>query len=103
MGKKKETGWVNHGFNWDCWNCCCCVCTGRYCPYRNHDKTIYRFRCDAVCRADNKIVKALDCDFFQNRHTSRKVYKIRRRWHRKSLSEKLDLIMQKLDIDGRER
>ena len=32
--KKPRRGFVYKTFEWDCYNCCCRVCTGTVCPYK---------------------------------------------------------------------
>jgi len=45
------------------------------------------------------MTKCLQCDFFENRHTSRRRFKIKRRWHRDGdVATKLGKIMEKLEI-----
>lgn len=98
MGKHKNQGMTVKSFTWDCWNCCCHVCTGRKCLDINKRYGPYRFRCaECVQSSDHK--KCLECDNFENKHTSRRRFKVRRRWHREdAILSRLDKIMKKLDV-----
>jgi hypothetical protein len=99
VAKQSGRGFELHGFAWKCWNCCCSVCTGRDCPYPAK-MGMYRNRCVRCVKANGKLDRVLDCDFFQNKHTSRRKFKIKRQFNRKGEMEKrLDLIMEKLGVE----
>lgn len=105
MSKQEGRGFVNHGFSWDCWNCCCCVCTGRLCPYRKRwNNSLYRYRCAACAENNGKMTKCLQCDFFENRHTSSRRFKIKRKWRRDdTVITRLNAIIDKLGIDFKDK
>ena len=99
MGKHENKGFAIKGFPWKCYQCCCYVCTGRFCPHRNKRLGFYRFRCADCVESNGAMCKCLECDFFQNKHTSSRHFKIVRRIHREdAVISRLDLIMKKLEI-----
>lgn len=99
MGKHENKGFTYKGFPWKCFQCCCYVCTGRLCPHRNKRFGTYRFRCAECVESNGEMPRCLECDFFQNKHTSSRHFKIRRRWHRDDeILNRLDKIMKKLDV-----
>jgi len=99
MGEHVNKGFSFNGFNFQCYQCCCHVCTGRFCPHRNARYGFYRFRCAECVESNGVMPRCLECDFFQNKHTSRRHFKIRRRWHKDDeILSRLDLIMKKLEI-----
>lgn len=99
MGKHENQGYVEKSFPWDCWNCCCHVCTGRNCPDKNKYFGPYRFRCADCVKSNGAWRICLECDYFENKHTSRRRFKVRRRWHREdAILSRLDKIMKKLDV-----
>ena len=96
MPKRENMGFYLHGFNFRCWNCCCSVCTGRACPYPGRFGP-YQNRC-ARCVKLGGLKIVLDCDYFENKHTSRRYYKIKRRYRRDDpVMKRLDEIMKLLD------
>ena len=98
MSKQENRGFTLHGFAWGCYNCCCSVCTGNRCPDSRKRFGVYKYHC-APCRQSNgEMHKVLECDFFQNKYTTPRRYKIRRRRHVDDLSDKLDKIMERLGI-----
>jgi hypothetical protein len=102
MSEKKQEGRgiVLHSFNWHCYNCCCSVCTGQFCPYKTHIYSLYRFRCADCVQSNGTMSKCLDCDFFVNKHTSCRRFKIKRIWHKQDdIIDKLNAIIEKLDIN----
>gem|GEM_PF-4909300 len=58
-----------------------------------------RYRC-VPCRASNgEMGKCINCDFFENKHTSARHFKIKRKFHREdAIISRLNKIMEKLDI-----
>ncbi len=45
------------------------------------------------------MAKCIECDYFENKHTSSRHYKIKRKWHREDeIMVRLNAIMEKLDI-----
>ena len=99
MAKQKGRGWYVHGFAWDCHNCECSVCTGRLCPYQ-HFNGPYKHRCAPCTRGDFKNRLCIDCDFFENKYTVPRHFKIVKRRRRESpLEKKFDAIMEKLGVE----
>lgn len=100
MAKKSGRGWVVYEFAWECYNCCCSVCTGRMCPY-THGWGVYRFRCAKCVQGyfdDHRI--CLECDFFENKYTVPRHYKvIRHKRPETALEQKVDAIMVKLGVE----
>jgi hypothetical protein len=99
VSKKDGRGFrLPNEFNAQCWNCCCSVCTGRRCPYP-HGWLAYHYRC-VLCHSGELHNKCIDCDFFENRYTVPRRFKIksRRSKERSEILQKLDEIMKKLDI-----
>ena len=95
--KKDGRGFYLHGFNAKCFNCCCSVCTGRACPYPEH-YGVYQNRCARCVRLGGLRV-VLDCDYFENKHTSRRRFKIKSRVRKPDpVLEKLNAILEKLDV-----
>lgn len=91
-----------HEFNFNCYNCVCSVCTRRKCPHsRGGSESLYQYRCKLCTNANGNgdYGRLIDCDFFENVHTSRKHFKIKRRFHRKdAVIGRLDKIMERLEI-----
>lgn len=100
MTKQANRGFNLHGFNYDCLYCCCSVCTGRRCPY-HHKTGFYKNKC-YLCYTENKCTKTLECDFFENKYTVPRHFKVKRRWREvreeKAIEKKLDVIIEKLGI-----
>lgn len=74
-----------------CYRCLCSVCTRRKCPYSD--------KCKAC--TNNNMRYTYDCDYFENKHTAPKRYKIKKcqKQHKDIINTKLDLIMQRLDLE----
>lgn len=88
-----------HGFNFKCYNCCCSCCTYRHCPYKQ-GRGAYQYRCkDCVQANGENYGRILECDYFENKYTSARHYKIVK-YERKQdeVVSMLKLIMQKLEI-----
>ena len=104
MGKQKGRGWYCGSYNWDCHNCCCRVCTARFCPYQHAIEGPYQHRCAKCIRGDFEHRICIDCDFFENRNTVPLRMKVVKRVHRKSeLEIKVDAIMKKLGVEISEK
>jgi len=104
LGKHENKGFTLHGFAWQCHMCCCFSCTGRKCPYRRGSSDgLFHYRC-IPCRASyGDMSKCMECDFFENKHTSSRHFKIKRKIHREdAIISRLDKIMQKLDVPADE-
>ncbi|HEX3038596.1 MAG TPA: hypothetical protein VHO94_06350 [Oscillospiraceae bacterium] len=89
-----------HGFNFGCYNCVCSVCTHRRCTY-SAGNSAYQYRCKLCTNANGngEYGRLIECDFFENVHTSVRHFKIKRRFRRKdAVIGRLDKIMQRLDI-----
>lgn len=99
MGKQKNRGFVMHGFSFQCLQCCCYSCTKRLCPYqRGWRDNIYKYRCASCVASNGEMSKCIECDYFENVHTSSRHFKIKRKWVREDeVLKRLDTILQKLD------
>lgn len=89
-----------HSFNWGCYNCVCSVCTRRHCTY-SVGGGCYQYRCKLCVKANGNgdFGKLYECDFFENKHTSRRRFKIKRKFHKEdAIIGRLDKIMTKLEI-----
>ena len=97
--KKPRRGFVYKSFEWDCYNCCCRVCTGTVCPYKKLTYGLYRFRCARCVRADD-MGRIFDCDYFISKYTVPRKFKIKRRFRRKGeLEKRLDALMEHFGIE----
>jgi len=104
MGKHVNQGFTFNGFNFQCYQCCCYVCTGRFCPHRNARYGFYRYRCADCVQANGAMCRCLECDYFQNKHTNKRYFKIKRKWHREdAVVSRLNAIIEKLDIDFKDK
>ena len=102
--KQIGRGFVLHGFPWGCYNCCCRVCTGRACPEHNKIWGWYRYHCAPCARSNGEMHIVLDCDFFENKHTSSRRFRIKRRWHRNdAVVGRLDAILKNLGIEYQDK
>lgn len=90
----------SRGWNAQCHMCCCYVCTGRYCPEgsRYDWQHVYKAHCRR-CQLDN-LRKVLDCDYFENYHTSarRFHFKVRRR-REDAVIARLDALLEHFGVD----
>lgn len=99
---KGESAVRTHGFNFGCYNCVCSVCTHRRCTY-SAGNSAYQYRCKLCVNANGngEYGRLIECDFFENVHTSVRHFKIKRRFRRKdAVIGRLDKIMEKLQISA---
>lgn len=93
-----KKGFAYKSFEWDCYNCCCRVCTGESCSHKTM-YGLYRFRCAKCVRSDD-MGRLLECDDFQSKYTVPRKFRIKRRFRRKGEIEKrLDALMEHFSID----
>lgn len=74
-----------------CYSCICNVCTRFRCPYPH-------WRCYTCTNLDFK--RIYDCDWFENRHTAPKRFRIARKGSKAKdeLNAKLDLLLESLGL-----
>lgn len=92
MGKQENRGFALHDFPWKCYQCDCSVCNGRECPDKTHTFGPYRFHCADCVRSNGKLNIVRGCDFFRNKRTNPKYYRIAKREHREDIKERLERI-----------